>query len=108
MPPGASNTFWFRDWLYPLWVESGNNMDSHVRLYELMSLHYPTRPSSNGKHTEYTDQLNIGDLVHFMSAAQGRSLVNMAAAVFNTGWRLDQYAASRTRFPALSAMYASV
>ncbi|KAI9098858.1 hypothetical protein DFS34DRAFT_658599 [Phlyctochytrium arcticum] len=105
MPPGASNTRWFRDWLYPLWVDSGNNMDSHARLYELVSLHYPTKRSANGLHTEYMSQLNIGDLVHFMSAAQGRSLVNMAATVFNTGWRPDLYAASRTQFPAVSAMY---
>ncbi|KAI9098853.1 hypothetical protein DFS34DRAFT_593454 [Phlyctochytrium arcticum] len=105
-PPGSTDTYFFRDWLYPLWVDSGNNMDSHVRLYELLSLHYPTKRSANGKHAEYVSQLNIGDLVHFMSAAQGRSLAAMAAAAFNTGWKPTQYATSRTKFPALSAMYA--
>ncbi|KAI9098845.1 hypothetical protein DFS34DRAFT_619141 [Phlyctochytrium arcticum] len=107
LPFGASKMYWFRDGFYPLWVESGNNMDSHVKLYELISLHYSTRRSTNGKYTEYMSQLNIGDLVHFMSAAQGRSLVAMAApTVFKSAWRPDYYATSRTNFPALNAMYA--
>ncbi|KAI9103048.1 hypothetical protein DFS34DRAFT_607276 [Phlyctochytrium arcticum] len=104
-PSGTSNARWFRDWYYPLWVEKGYSLAWHETYFGLLSQYFPTITENSGANLVYSRRMDVGEYVHFMSAAVGRSLVSQASSAFNTGWNSGQFSTARSTFPALNSMY---
>jgi hypothetical protein len=98
------NTYWFRDWFYPLWRDHGH-AKVMVKFFELASKHFPTKKEDANSGTKpetigYTRSMNWGEYVHFMSGAAGKDLKPLAEKAF--GWPADreaQYQKARADFP---------
>jgi hypothetical protein len=87
------NTFWFRDWFYPLWRDHG-----HAKIFAsymtLLEQYYPT--DTDG----WMPTMNYGQYFHFMSGAAGVDLVPTARDAFQ--WHPDfddEIAAAKKDFP---------
>ncbi|KAI9101324.1 hypothetical protein DFS34DRAFT_466317 [Phlyctochytrium arcticum] len=104
VPSGAVAVNWFKNWFLPLYQEHSNTMSFQTTYDGLLAQYFPTTLDGAGI-TSYVRTANEGEYVHFMSAAVGRSLEGMASVLFNTGWKPAQFAAARTTFPVLTAMY---
>ncbi|KAI9103141.1 hypothetical protein DFS34DRAFT_590703 [Phlyctochytrium arcticum] len=104
-PPGTTNARWFRDWYYPLWMESGYSIAFHESFFGYLSLYFPTNSENGGANLTYSRRMNLGEYVHFMSAAVGRSLVSKASSAFNTAWSLSQFTTARTTFSSMNSKY---
>ncbi|KAI9099553.1 hypothetical protein DFS34DRAFT_693945 [Phlyctochytrium arcticum] len=103
-PPGSIGVNWFKNWYLPLYQEHNNTMSFQSTYYGLLSQYFPTMLEGLGS-ARYLRQASVGEYVHFMSAAVGRSLTGMASVLFNTGWKSSEFTAARTTFPALKSMY---
>jgi hypothetical protein len=91
-----ANTFWFRDWFYPIWHDHGGSA-TLARYYQLLSANFP---QFNG---EYARDLNWGEFVHFWSGAAGVNLKPLATAAF--GWPTEweqQFVQARQDFPGVT------
>uniref|UniRef100_A0A914XGU0 Uncharacterized protein n=1 Tax=Plectus sambesii TaxID=2011161 RepID=A0A914XGU0_9BILA len=75
-----ANTFWFRDWFYPIYSKYGESAVLN-RFYELLAQYYPK--SGNW----YSRDLNMGEFIHFWSGAAGVNLKDQATLAF--GWTSD-------------------
>ncbi len=77
----TSGTAWFKNWFYPIYANYG---ESQVlsNFFRLLSQHYPK--NSDGY---YTEDMNIGEFVHFMSGAAGEDLKSLATNAF--GWTTE-------------------
>src|SRR5436189_2128353 len=80
-----AGTHWFRDWFYPLWRDHGH-AQVMVRYFKLVSQHFPTNAAGN----RYARNMNMGELVHFMSGAAGTNLRAQAATAFGPTHPTDQ------------------
>lgn len=88
-----ANTYWFRDWFYPIYDQYGGNQVLR-RYFELLSQHFP----KNGN--EYARAMNWGEFVHFWSGAADTDLKAMATSAF--GWSTEweaQYTQAKIDFP---------
>lgn len=72
------DTYWFRDWFYPLWKDHGGAL-VFARFFQLLGRDFPR--DATGR---YRRPLNWGEYVHFTSGAAGRDLTALATAAF--GW----------------------
>jgi hypothetical protein len=75
-----ANTFWFRDWFYPIYSQYGGNKVLN-RYFELVAQYFP----KNGNN--YSRSMNWGEFVVFWSAAAGTDLKPLATKAF--GWPAD-------------------
>jgi hypothetical protein len=101
LPAGASNVHWLRDWFKPLWDEAGKKPNVMERYFGLLSQHFPKRAANGGKNLTYSRRMNVGEYVHFTSAAAGKDLSGRAAQVFNTGFKRAEFDKARQDFPDL-------
>jgi hypothetical protein len=88
-----ANTFWFRDWFYPVWRDHG-----HAKLFAnyetLLEKHFPVGAD------HWMPEMNYGQYFHFMSGAAGVDLVPAARQAFV--WHPDfddEVAAAKVDFP---------
>ncbi|KAI9095441.1 hypothetical protein DFS34DRAFT_686775 [Phlyctochytrium arcticum] len=105
VPAGAKGVNWFKNWFLPLYQQHNNTMSFQSTYFGLLAQHFPTVLDGAGV-TSYVRRASVGEYVHFMSAAVGRSLEGMARVLFNTGWKPEELTAARTNFPVLNTMYA--
>ena len=87
------DTFWFRDWFYPVWRDHG-----HAKLFanyeSLLEKYFP----AGADH--WMPDMNYGQYFHFMSGAAGVDLVPAARQAFV--WHPDfddEVAAAKVDFP---------
>lgn len=73
----ATGTHWFRDWFYPIYSQYGGSKVLN-RYFVLLSSYFPKSGS------DYARSLNMGEFIHFWSAAAGVSLKSQATTAF--GW----------------------
>ncbi|KAI9091889.1 hypothetical protein DFS34DRAFT_634493 [Phlyctochytrium arcticum] len=104
-PSGSNDVFWFRDWHYPLRVQMGNSLAFYNTFFGFLNEYFPTVLENGGANLAYVRKLDVGEYVHFMSAAVGQSLVSKASTAFNSGWIPSKFATARVTFPALNSMY---
>ncbi len=102
LPPGARNVAWFKDWFRPLWEENGRKADVMERYFGLLAQHFPKRSANDGRNQTYSRRMNVGEYVHFTSAAAGRDLSGRAAQVFNSGFNRAEFDKARRDFPGLT------
>ncbi len=88
-----ANTFWFRDWFYPVWRDHG-----HAKLFanyeSLLEKYFPVGADL------WMPEMNYGQYFHFMSGAAGVDLVPEARKAFV--WHPDfddEVAAAKVDFP---------
>jgi len=88
-----ANTFWFRDWFYPVWRDHG-----HAKLFAnyetLLEKHFPVGAD------HWMPDMNYGQYFHFMSGAAGVDLLPAARQAFV--WHPDfddEVAAAKADFP---------
>jgi hypothetical protein len=98
---------WFRDWYYPLYSGSAGNTAADrrgaallVRYFQLLGQYLPKIAGA------YPRGLNMGEYIHFMSAAAGLDLETLARTAFSmTPQVVLQLARARADFPAVHALY---
>ena len=72
-----ANTYWFRDWFYPIYSQYGRTAVLN-NFFNLLANNY----KKNG--SDYNGSMNMGEFVHFWSGAAGRNLKDLAQTAF--GW----------------------
>ncbi|PKD20387.1 hypothetical protein APR41_14000 [Salegentibacter salinarum] len=89
-------TQWFKDWFLPIY-ETYNGANTVSNFFEVLSQNYPIDGS------EYSKDMNMGEFIHFWSAATGEDLLPMAEAAFewNDGYN-DELLQARAEFPNLN------
>jgi hypothetical protein len=91
------NTYWFRDWFYPIYSNYGETQVL-VNFFKLLSQHFP-RDMNN----RYTRSMNWGEFVHFFSGAAGTNLKALATTAF--GWPIEweaQFVKAQADFPGIT------
>lgn len=94
-------TYWFRDWFYPLWQQSGATV--FARYFTLLAQHYPKVPRADGRGMTYAPAMNLGEYLHFMSGAAGTDLKSPAIRAF--GWTDEhemELQQAKVNFPAIT------
>ncbi|KAH7693444.1 hypothetical protein AAVH_39519 [Aphelenchoides avenae] len=95
------NTYWFRDWFYPIYRDFGETTAQTAALnnfFSLLAMHVP----KNGQ--SYARRMNLGEFVHFLSGAAKQNLRDVARAAFGTDDRngddwVAQFDRARQDFP---------
>lgn len=98
-----ANTYWFRDWFYPLWRDHGHGKVM-ANFFQLSAKYY-TKKNGEDEGTKpgtvsYAHAMNWGEYVHFMSGAAGTDLKPLAEKAF--GWPEEwegQYRKAQNDFP---------
>jgi len=91
-----ANTYWFRDWFFPIWQNYGQTQ-ALTNFFELLAEHFH---QYNG---DYARDLNWGEFVHFWSGAAGVNLKPLATAAF--GWDAtweQQFIQAQIDFPGVT------
>lgn len=90
------NTYWFRDWYYPIYEQYGGGQ-AFGNFLKLVGQYYPTTGNS------YAHDMNMGEFVHFFSGATGTDLLPLATTAFgwNDDWQ-DELLNARADFPTLN------
>lgn len=91
---------WFRDWFYPIYSNYGGSKVL-AKFFNLLSLHFPK--SKLGDVYQYNRRMNMGEFIHFYSAAAGVNLQPLAAKAF--GWSSDwttQLTTAKSSFSAIT------
>jgi len=89
----TANTYWFRDWFYPIYNNYGESAVLN-NFFVVLSQNFP----KNGNN--YSRDLNWGEFVHFWSGAAGTNLKALATTAF--GWPAEweaQFNKARQDFP---------
>lgn len=73
-----TNTAWFRNWFYPIYEQYGGAKLLN-NYFELLSKNFPTTIDGVRK---YSRAINLGEFVHFWSAAAGEDLSYRALMAF--------------------------
>ncbi|HEY0715644.1 MAG TPA: hypothetical protein VGF45_23380 [Polyangia bacterium] len=95
-----ADTHWFRDWFFPLWRDHGKAAVL-MKFFGLVSQHFPKQAENGGRNMIYSRRMNLGEYVHFTSAAAGRNLSALATTAFGTTFTA-QFNQARADFPALT------
>jgi hypothetical protein len=82
-----ANTYWFRDWFYPIYSKHGGSKVLN-HFFALLSKHFPKNHSASGNRPQYTTDMNYGEFFHFWSGAAQTNLKSLAKHAF--GWN-DYY-----------------
>jgi hypothetical protein len=92
-----SDTYWFRDWLYPFYHEHGETA-ALTKFFKLLADYFP-----KDANNMYTRRLNWGEFVHFSSGAADADLKELASNAF--GWSEEweaQWTQAKKDFPAVT------
>lgn len=84
-PNPNRRNYWFRDWWYPLYMKYGKTQ-LLVKYMKSISENVHTKINWEG-FKEYTEDLNLGEFVHFMSGAAGADLKAQAKIAFD--WTME-------------------
>ncbi|KAI9094017.1 hypothetical protein DFS34DRAFT_250920 [Phlyctochytrium arcticum] len=103
-PPDATAVSWF-SFFYGIWLNNGKSIRFLTKFWNYYALYFPKSQDQNSKVWNIDGEINIGEAIHFLSAAVGRNLTALAASRFNTGWKPQTYFAAVAQYPALT--YAS-
>ena len=90
-----ANSFWFRDWFYPLWRDHGH-AQVMSRFFGLLEKYYPAPKGT-------MPDMNWGEYIHFQSGAAGTNLKPLATAAF--GWTAewqDQFVKAEIDYPQIT------
>lgn len=91
------NTYWFRDWLFPVYKCCGGSQ-LLTRYFEKLSKHFPRK--ENG--WEYARHMNMGEHIHFMSGAAKVDLKPIAVRAFKWDSKFDrELQEAKKHFPAI-------
>lgn len=92
-----ANTFWFRDWLYPVYRDYGGT-EVLVRFFKLLSENFPKDADNR-----YTRLMNWGEFIHFFSGAAKADLKGLATTAFGwpAGWE-QEWQKAKTDFPRIT------
>lgn len=88
-----ANTYWFRDWFYPIYNQNGGKQVLN-NFFQVLANNF----RRNG--AEYQGSLNMGEFVHFWSGASGKNLRAQAETAF--GWSQsyqNEFDRARSDFP---------
>lgn len=91
-----ANTYWFRDWFYPIWSNYGHSAVM-AKYIKSVSAQYPSHDA------EHIRQMNLGEFVHFWSGAAAVDLKAQATTAF--GWTSTtqaQWLKAKQDFPAIT------
>ncbi|MEV4760646.1 fibronectin type III domain-containing protein [Micromonospora sp. NPDC049559] len=91
-----TDTYWFRDWFYPIWRDHGRTAPL-TNFFELLAANFHQH---NGA---YARDLNWGEFVHFWSGAAGVNLKPLATTAF--GWPAEwehQFVQAQHDFPGVT------
>ncbi len=94
-----TNTYWFRDWFYPIYDEHGHGAVL-VNFFKLLSENFPKDGDT------YSRKMNMGEFIHFWSGAAGTDLKTLANTAFGTtdDWN-NELAKAKKDFPSVTALY---
>jgi len=89
----SPNTFWFRDWFFPIWSNYGGSRVLN-NFFVVLSQNFPKRGNN------YARDMNMGEFVHFWSGAAGVNLLSLASQAFgwNNEWQ-TQFFDAQNEFP---------
>ncbi|MGV9979999.1 hypothetical protein ACWDUH_20210 [Micromonospora wenchangensis] len=93
----VANTYWFRDWFYPIYQNYGGKVVLN-KFFQLLSQHFHQFDGV------YARDLNWGEFVHFWSGAAGVSLKPLATTAFG-GWPTDwqaQFVQAQADYPGVT------
>ncbi|MFY0255247.1 hypothetical protein ACDQ55_14960 [Chitinophaga sp. 30R24] len=78
-----ANTYWFRDWFYPVYHNYGGAATLN-KFFSLLAQYFPKGTYNNGIATypEYTRGMNFGEFVHYWSGAANTDLKLLALNAF--------------------------
>lgn len=89
-----ANTQWFKNWFYPIWNNYGKT-EVLAKFWELVAKYYDATEITTGKYKGYFNYnsrgeirhgfqyyMNLGEFVHFWSAAAGSDLKSLALDAF--------------------------
>jgi hypothetical protein len=88
-----ANTYWFRDWFYPIYANHGGSALLN-NYYVLLAQHFPKNGNS------YARDMNWGEFIHFWSGAANANLKAQATLAF--GWPAEwetQFVQAQHQFP---------
>jgi hypothetical protein len=88
-----ANSFWFRDWFYPIYANHGGTALLN-NYFVLLAQHFPKNGNS------YARDMNWGEFVHFWSGAANANLKAQATLAF--GWPAEwetQFIQAQYQFP---------
>jgi len=91
-----ANTFWFRDWFYPIYNTYGGKVALN-NYFTLLSQCFVKNGNS------YARNLNMGEFIHFWSGAAGTNLKPLATNAF--GWTAEyesQFRQAQISFPCVT------
>lgn len=97
-----AGTFWFRDWFLPIYNEHAQGV-TLSNFFKVLSQYYPIDGS------DYTEEMDLGQLVHFFSGATGVDLQPLAETAF--GWSEvyeKELIQARAKFPNLEYPFEAV
>lgn len=97
-----ANTYWFRDWFYPIYEQAGGTAAING-FFDLLSNNFPQNNDASFNRPQYTRDINMGEFVHFWSGAGKTNLKNLASNAF--GWTDEwerQYQQARQDFPTVT------
>lgn len=91
------DTYWFRDWFYPIYANYGGTL-TFKKFFQLLSLNFPAEGGS------YARSMNLGEFIHFFNGAANEDLEPLAAEAFGIAgtWK-EELAQARIDFPSLSS-----
>jgi hypothetical protein len=92
----SAETSWFKDWFLPIYEASDKGF-TLSNFFRSLSLNFPVLGSDYGR------DLNMGEFIHFYSAAVGDDLQELAESAF--GWNTDwdtQLRQARADFPSVN------
>jgi hypothetical protein len=92
----SAETSWFKDWFLPIYEASDKGFILS-NFFRSLSLNFPVLGS------DYGGDLNMGEFIHFYSAAVGDDLQELAESAF--GWNTDwdtQLRQARADFPSVN------
>ncbi|MGO4288766.1 hypothetical protein [Chitinophaga sp. RAB17] len=78
-------TYWFRDWWYPVYMKYGKTT-LLVNYFKILAANLAHEKDKQG-FENYTEDVNLGEFVHFMSGAAGADLKAQAKIAF--GWTME-------------------
>ena len=90
-----ADTFWFRDWFYPLWRDHGH-AQVMVDFFSLLEKYYPAVD-------QQMSDMNWGEYVHFTSGAAHTNLKPLATQAFGwpTEWQAE-FEQAQTDYPQIT------
>lgn len=94
-----TGTAWFRNWFYPIY-EQHDEATVLNEYFEKLAATFPKKPHPVIGQ-EYERRMNLGEFVHFWSAAAGVNLSTRARLAFGSAW-LDDFTTAQSQFGSLT------